>query len=86
MCPLVGVYDGRLSNEGETLHLKDGEGKLLLSLTYDDEGGWPISPDGRGDSLVLVASAGADPNNPKSWRASAQLYGSPGRDESSLEP
>lgn len=84
--PLAGVYEGRLSNEGETIRLKDGEGKLLLSLTYDDEGGWPISPDGRGDSLVLVDSAGADPNNPKSWRASAQLYGSPGRDESSLEP
>jgi hypothetical protein len=79
--PINGVYDGRLSNEGESVSLKDGEGKLLLSLAYDDENGWPISSDGRGDSLVSIASAGVDPNNPKSWRASAQLYGSPGRDE-----
>jgi hypothetical protein len=84
--PLAGVYDGRLSNEGESVSLKDGEGKLLLSLAYDDENGWPISADGRGDSLVSLASTGVDPNNPKSWRASAQLYGSPGRDEISSWP
>jgi hypothetical protein len=84
--PLAGVYDGRLSNEGESVSIKDGEGKLLLSLVYDDENGWPISADGRGDSLVSIASSGAEPNNPKSWRASAQLYGSPGRDEVSLRP
>jgi hypothetical protein len=75
-----GVYTGRLSNTGERLALKDGQGNLLLTLTYDDENGWPITPDGRGDSLTLVAPA-ADPNNPESWRASAELYGSPGKDE-----
>ena len=77
---ISGIYQGRLSNKGETLTLKDATGQLLLSLTYDDENGWPISPDGQGDSLVLVDPQG-DPNAPKSWRASNQQGGSPGKDE-----
>jgi hypothetical protein len=77
---ITGVYQGRLSNKGETLALKDSAGNLLLSLAYDDENGWPISADGRGDSLVLVDPPG-DPNAPKSWRASGQTGGSPGKDE-----
>jgi hypothetical protein len=77
---ISGIYQGRLSNKGETLTLKDTTGNLLLSLTYDDENGWPVSPDGRGDSLVLVEPQG-DPNAPKSWRASGQQGGSPGKDE-----
>lgn len=75
-----GVYSGQLSNKGEEIILKDTDGNPILSVNYDDENGWPLSPDGRGDSLVLI-DPNADPNNPRSWRASTNLNGSPGTDD-----
>jgi hypothetical protein len=79
-----GVYEGQLSNSGETLALKDGQGQTVVSVAYDDENGWPISPDGRGDSLTLIKFE-EDPNDPKSWQASANLNGSPGADDPVLD-
>lgn len=75
-----GVYEGHLSNQGETIRLKDAAGNIITSVEYDDALGWPISPDGRGDSLVFVNLNG-DPHDPKNWRASRQVNGSPGADE-----
>jgi hypothetical protein len=75
-----GVYEGRLANGGERVTLKDSKNRVVLAVEYDDENGWPLSPDGRGDSLVLIDFAG-DPDNPKIWRASTNPYGSPGTDE-----
>jgi hypothetical protein len=60
--------------------LLDNQGNLLFSVAYDDENGWPISPDGRGDSLVLINPDG-NPDDPQNWRASQDLFGSPGRRE-----
>jgi len=80
-----GVYNGRLSNAGETIILRDFGGKVVVSVSYDDENSWPISPDGRGDSLVNVNPDG-DPDNPKNWRASTNLNGSPGTDDPALSP
>jgi hypothetical protein len=74
------MYQGQLSNKGETITLKDAHGEVITSVSYDDEQGWPLSPDGRGDSLTLSNPDG-DPNNPKSWRASQNLNGSPGAAE-----
>lgn len=78
-----GVFAGKLSNQGEKITLRDVAGQVLVSLSYDDENGWPLSPDGRGDSLVIVDPAG-DPDNPQNWRASTYLYGTPGTDEPKL--
>ncbi len=75
-----GAYQGQLANNGEQITLRDFNGTLVLSVAYDDEGGWPISADGRGDSLVLVHPRG-DPDDPRNWRASARLLGSPGADD-----
>ena len=72
-----GRYDGQLSNKGEALTLYDSLDQVVLSVTYDDENGWPLSADGTGDSLVLIDGAG-DSNNPASWRASPNQHGSPG--------
>jgi hypothetical protein len=77
---VAGIYDKRLSNSGETVALQNAAGRVISSVAYDDEQGWPISPDGRGDSLVLVEPEG-DPNDPKSWRASPLPFGSPGSDD-----
>jgi hypothetical protein len=72
-----GVYTGQLSNKGEEIRLTDRAGNTIITVAYDDEAGWPISPDGRGDSLVLVDLNG-DPADPRSWRASTLPNGSPG--------
>jgi hypothetical protein len=77
--PIGGVYEGHLSNQGEQLVLRDFMGNIIVSVMYDDTNYWPLSPDGLGDSLVLVNPTG-DPNIPKNWRASPQLNGSPGQD------
>ncbi len=78
--PVGGTYQARLSDKGEEIILKDRQGNVLISVPYDDENGWPVSPDGRGDSLVFIDLDG-DPHDPKNWRASAGLHGSPGADD-----
>ena len=78
--PVGGIYDGQLSNKGEEIVVKDHQGNTVLQAAYDDENNWPVSPDGSGDSLVLINLEG-DPNDPKSWQASANLNGSPGTDD-----
>jgi hypothetical protein len=78
--PIGGIYQAQLSNKGEEIILKDKQGGVLISVPYDDEHGWPVSPDGRGDSLVFINLDG-DPHNPENWRASARLHGSPGADD-----
>ena len=83
--PIGGAYQAKLSNKGEEIILKDGGGNVVTSVPYDDENGWPVSPDGRGDSLVLINLDG-DPHNPENWRASAKLHGSPGADDSGRAP
>ncbi len=75
-----GVYDGHLSNKGEKITLLDAAGQTLIEVEYDDEYGWPVSADGRGDSLTLINEAG-NPSDSRSWRASTYSNGSPGTDE-----
>jgi hypothetical protein len=75
-----GVYEGHFSNKGEQIVLTDAGGRILLDFLYDDDNGWPLSADGRGDSLILVNESG-DPNNPRNWQASSLLNGSPGAEE-----
>ena len=74
---LNGVYEGKLSNKGETLSLEDVLGQTIISIPYDDENGWPLSPDGNGDSLNLN-NWQADPGLPTTWAASQSILGSPG--------
>jgi hypothetical protein len=54
---VVGSFAGNdnLNNAGETITLLDRTGAVLLSFTYDDANGWPVSADGGGSSLHYVA-------------------------------
>ncbi len=72
-----GIFEGKLSDRGETITLFDVKGNVLDSVTYSDEDGWPLSADGTGDSLELVDADG-DPGQPFRWRASEAENGSPG--------
>ena len=75
--PLRAIYAGSLSNGGETVTLYAADGTVLASVAYDDEAGWPLTADGEGDSLELLRPD-ADPNRPSSWRASLDIFGTPG--------
>lgn len=72
--PFDGFFQGSLANEGEAIILKDVHGNQLLSVTYDDEAGWPVSADGLGDSLVRVNCLG-DADDPRNWDVSNDIDG-----------
>jgi hypothetical protein len=68
-----------LANDGEQIALIDSGGADIARLTYGENGGWPISADGLGKSLVLVAPrSNPDPDNALHWRASSTNHGNPG--------
>jgi hypothetical protein len=76
-----GAYTGSLSNSGEKIKLEDRTNSTILEFSYDDD--WYTSTDGQGFSLTII-----DPTNPdleswdrkESWRPSADINGSPGRE------
>ena len=72
-----GRFSGKLDNGGEKLGVRDGNGRLLWSVDYNDENGWPLAADGFGASLEIIDPFG-DPDNPANWRASAVTNGTPG--------
>ncbi|MGI9427968.1 MAG: lamin tail domain-containing protein, partial [Bythopirellula sp.] len=73
----VGSYTGSLSNGGESIALLDRNDRLMDQLDYDDEGDWPVAPDGSGATL-----AKRDPHfataSFNSWQASSTVGGTPG--------
>ena len=80
--PVAGSYTGQLDNGGENLLLTAADGSPIQSLRYNDRAPWPLSADGGGDSLTLIApQSNPDPGEAASWRASIDLGGSPGRSD-----
>ncbi len=76
---VVVTFTGKLDNNGETVTLATPGGGEILSLTYNNAPPWPAAADGLGFSLVNLAPATfAAPEEGRRWRASANLYGSPG--------
>jgi Lamin Tail Domain/Concanavalin A-like lectin/glucanases superfamily/CotH kinase protein len=72
----VGALSGFLSNGGETLRLRNRNGRIMDELSYSDTKGWPEGADGSGFSMVrLQADATA---GPAAWGVSRQRAGSPG--------
>jgi hypothetical protein len=74
---VAGLYGGSLANGGETITLLDGAGRIVLSVSYDDENGWATAADGPGPSLEIVNPNG-DPDDAANWRASTGFGGTPG--------
>lgn len=74
---LAGSFDGKLSDDGDTLSLVDAGGKLLLKFTYGTKGAWPSRANGLGSSLECIDPAG-DLDDPTNWRSSTEYGGSPG--------
>lgn len=77
--PVAGSYPDNLSNSGELLELRRADGMVLHSFVYSDQPPWPVEADGGGYSLVLMDPASnPDHGDPRSWRASVAIGGSPG--------
>lgn len=74
---VVGDFSGRLDNGGEALTLVNHVGIVIQSVTYRDEGNWPVGPDGSGHSLALE-NIYLDSAEAESWSQSAHVGGSPG--------
>ncbi|MEA3225450.1 MAG: lamin tail domain-containing protein, partial [Planctomycetota bacterium] len=74
---IYGPFTGRLSNDSERIELSSGGGQIVISLRYDDDAPWPVSPDGTGHSLILP-KPGGDPAEASSWSPSTFIGGTPG--------
>ncbi|MCP4846521.1 MAG: hypothetical protein GY899_01060 [Verrucomicrobiaceae bacterium] len=71
--------DTGLSNGGERLRMVDAAGAVIRDFTYNDRVPWPVSADGQGHSLVLIApELGPDHGLAHNWRSSVLPGGSPG--------
>ncbi|MBZ0257884.1 lamin tail domain-containing protein, partial [bacterium] len=81
---MFGPYDGRLSNDGEQVELRDNTADAsIVQFEYDDEGLWPLAADGAGHSLVPKTDASNMQQDgvleyAGNWRASTFIGGSPG--------
>src|SRR5262249_30950843 len=77
---VLGPLSNKLSNNGDTVRLRNPAGAILLEIPYNDKLPWPVAADGGGHSLVLARPSFGE-GDPRAWDASAQVGGSPGRAE-----
>ena len=70
--------DGKLSNGGEMVELRDATSNIIDQVDYDDDDPWPELPDGDGPSLMLEDPS-FDNALPENWRPSLPVGGTPGR-------
>jgi len=79
--PVAGEWSAltRLSNGGDRIALINRGGAAIRDFSYDDAAPWPVTPDGAGNTLVLLNPA-ANPDHAlaANWRASTATGGSPG--------
>ncbi len=64
-----GPFEGKLSNEGENLILRNELGDKVDSVDYNSEFPWPIAANGEGASMELINPL-LDNNLAGSWRSS----------------
>ena len=71
-----GPFTGQLDNGGETLRLRNLNGRIMDELSYSDGGDWPIGADGSGATLARRAATAA--SGAEQWSASRDKSGTPG--------
>src|SRR5437879_3632355 len=75
---VFGPFTRHLSNSGDTLRLRNHNGRLMDELSYGDGEPWPVAADGSGASLAKRDKFSAS-SPAANWRASARVGGAPGR-------
>lgn len=68
----LGPWVGGLSNEGETIALRDSGGNLIDEVTYKGSFPWPVGATGTGRSMELINPA-LDNDLGGSWRAAGAI-------------
>ncbi|MFT6573446.1 MAG: hypothetical protein ACJA16_001630 [Akkermansiaceae bacterium] len=81
---VFGPYTGKLNNAGERITLSDKNGVTLASVQYDDEGQWPVIPDGTGHTLTIKNPNRKD-DDYRNWTSSGNMGGTPGTANISFE-
>ncbi|MCB9248944.1 MAG: T9SS type A sorting domain-containing protein [Ignavibacteriales bacterium] len=79
---LIGNFNFKLSNEGETLRIFDNNNFLIDSISYGIDLPWPTKPNGNGSTLELKDEL-LDNSDIENWQASFILGGTPGKVNSS---
>ncbi|MBI1840282.1 MAG: lamin tail domain-containing protein [Verrucomicrobia bacterium] len=75
---VLGPWTGKLRNSGDTLTLRNHNGRLMDELAYQDGPPWPVGADGSGATLSKTRRL--TPSGPaENWRASSEIGGTPGR-------
>ncbi|MBI1390240.1 MAG: hypothetical protein GC154_17510 [bacterium] len=74
---IIGPYPSRLADGGERLRLRNQQGEIVDTVTYDDRPPWPLGADGYGSSLERIAWD-LPPGDYHTWRASLTDGGTPG--------
>lgn len=73
----IGPFTGTLNNSGETLRIRNLNGRIMDELIYADGGDWPVGADGSGASLTRRDETKAT-DGASAWVASSRLGGTPG--------
>lgn len=71
-----GVYEGHLSNQGETILLKNPLKETIDSISYEVDFPWTVGFNQQGKSLSLN-KVDLDTNVPSNWQYSVQINGTP---------
>ncbi len=76
---ILGPFNGRLDDSGETLELLNRGGRVMDTMTYSDRIPWPDGADGGGATLSKrEPSTGSA--NVSNWTTSIEATGTPGRE------
>jgi hypothetical protein len=82
--PADGQYTGKLSNSGETIMLRDANGAIVDTVSYQTSFPWPTAAGGAGPSMELIHPS-LDNDLGGSWRSAGDGplgLPSPGRENS----
>ena len=72
----IGPFTGQLDNGGETIRLRNLNGRIMDELSYGDSGEWPVGTDGTGATLSRISGTAASGAN--QWTTSRDIGGTPG--------
>ena len=68
----IGPWEGKLSNEGEEIVLRDADGNTIDKVEYQSNFPWPVAANGEGASMELI-NPFLDNNLGGSWRPSGYV-------------